>query len=120
MITVSGADSNKKNVSFGTTLGFSAKRAIRKLYKDQKIPQSVKTQIQELRKDGINAKIVAKEEAFVASKRAFLINKDGMFKVKLFNFTLNIPKENKKIWLLITNNPNTFETLFTRFKVYIS
>lgn len=118
MITFNTYDlNNKQNVAFGTKMGVSAKRAIRKIYKGQKIPQSVKIKIQELKNDGIRARIIAREEAFVANKKVFSIKKNGKFKVKIFDFMVNIPKENKRIWLFSTNEPITFKTLFSRFKI---
>lgn len=117
MIGFNSYDLNNKNVSFGTKMGSSAKRAIRKLYKGQEIPQSIKEQIQSLKNDGINAKITAEKEFFAADKKAFGINKNGIFQVKTFKFIVNILQENRKLWLLSTNDPKTFETLFTRFEL---
>lgn len=117
MITFNSYNLNNRNVSFGTTMGLSAKRAIRKLYKGQEIPKEVKNKIKELKNDGIKAKITATTEGFYAKKKAFGINKNGRFGVALFKFIVNVPRENKKLWLISTNDPTTFKTLFPRFKI---
>lgn len=118
MIAFNTYDLNKKqNVAFGTRMGFSAKRAIRKLYKGQKIPQSVKAQIQDLKKDGIKAKIVASAKNFYADKKAFGINKDGRFNVKMFRFAVKFPKGKNKMLLFATSDSTDFTNLFTEVKI---
>lgn len=118
MITFNNFDlKNKQNVSFGTQLSFSTRRAIRKLYKCQGIPESVKTQIHQLKNDGISARIIAKKMSIFAEKKVFGINKKGSFNVEIYDFKVYDPKNKRQLWLFGTNNPKTFEQFFTAFKL---